>query len=57
MTSEPVFKSESIQNTSSVIPPENNTIQEIIAQLESIIDQISVNFANAEDLIWELAKK
>jgi hypothetical protein len=57
MTSEPVFKSESIQNTSSVFSPENKTIQDIIAELEALIDQINTNFASARGLILELARK
>ena len=52
-----LFKSESIQNTSSVISPENKTIQDIIAELEALIDQINTNFASARGLILELARK
>ena len=57
MTSEPVFKSESIQNTSQSFLQRIRLYEDIIAELEALIDQINTNFASARGLILELARK
>lgn len=57
MKFEPMFKHESIDNPSSDFSFENKTIQDIIAELEAIIDQIDTKYVNARGLVLELARK
>lgn len=48
---------ESIENTDIAISLDNNIIDGIIADLRIVIDQLNMNFANAKNLILELARR
>jgi hypothetical protein len=43
-------------NTSLAFPVESKTLEKTISQVKYVIDQISLNFATARELILELAK-
>ena len=48
---------ESFENTDSVMSSDCNVIDGIIADLRIVIDQLHMNFANAKNLILELARR